>query len=134
MLLHFLLLHRVADQDGAGREAGLTGSVLRMEVRGGEEELRVLGASFAATRAAVAPFFGPKPVSTTSVAWLPTTMAMLGKPMIAQTWSEILVVFSLTIGWFICANALVAASEASAISFESDFMVSLLHSRGSIWG
>jgi hypothetical protein len=32
VLLHFLLLHRVADQDGAGRKAGLTSSVLRMEV------------------------------------------------------------------------------------------------------
>jgi len=39
----------------------------------------LLGASLAATRAAVAPFFGPNPVSTTSVAWLPTTMAMLGE-------------------------------------------------------
>ena len=47
--------------------------------------------------------------------------------MIAQTWSEILVVFSLTIGWLICANALVAASAASARSFESDFIVSFLH-------
>ena len=32
--------------------------------------------------------------------------------MIAQTWSEIFVGFSPTIGWFICANALVAASAA----------------------
>ena len=57
------------------------------------KSLVLLGASFAATRATVAPFFGPRPVSTTRVARLPTTMAMLGKPMIAQTWSEILVVF-----------------------------------------
>ena len=49
----------------------------------------------------------------------------VGKPMIAQTWSEILVVFSLTIGWLICASALVAASAASVRSVESDFMASL---------
>jgi len=36
-------------------------------------------------------------------------IAMLGKPIIAHTWSEILVVFSVTIGWLICANALVGA-------------------------
>src|SRR5882672_8660487 len=91
------------------------------------KSLVLFGASFAATRAAVAPFLGPKPVSTTSVAWLPTTMAMLGKPMIAQTWSEIFVVFSLTLGWLICASALVAANAASVRSVESDFIVSLLH-------
>jgi hypothetical protein len=97
-----------------------------MEVGGGEEELRVVGREFCGPRAAVAPFLGPKPVSTTSVAWPPTTIAMLGKPMIANTWSEILVVFSLTIGWLICANAPVAASAASIRSVASDLIVSLL--------
>src|ERR1039457_2956313 len=87
----------------------------------------LLGASFAATRAAVVPFFGPRPVSTTSVAWLPTTMARLGKPMIAQTWSEIFVGFSSTIGWLICAKALVAAFAASVSSAESDFIASLFY-------
>jgi len=46
VLLHFLLLYRVADQYGARRKAGLTSSVLRMEVRGGEEELRIVGREF----------------------------------------------------------------------------------------
>jgi hypothetical protein len=46
--------------------------------------------------------------------------------MIAHTWSEIFVVFSLTIGWLICAGALVAPSAASIRSIESDFMVFLL--------
>ena len=46
--------------------------------------------------------------------------------MIAHTWSEIFVVFSLSIGWLIWANALVAASAASVRSVESDFIVSLL--------
>ena len=49
-------------------------------------------------RAMVAPFFGPMPVSTTSVAWLPTMIAMLGKPMIAQTRSETFVVVSPSTG------------------------------------
>ena len=47
--------------------------------------LLVIGASFFATRAAVDPLRGPRPVSTTSVAFSPTTMPMLGQPMIAQT-------------------------------------------------
>ena len=47
--------------------------------------------------------------------------------MIAQTWSEILVVFSLTVGWLICANALVAASATSVRNIESDFIVFILH-------
>jgi hypothetical protein len=50
--------------------------------------------SFAAARAMVAPFLGPRPLSTIRVAVEPTTMAMLGKPMMAQTWSETLVVVS----------------------------------------
>jgi hypothetical protein len=65
-------------------------------------------------------------VAMDCVARLPTTMAMLGKPMIAQTWSEIFVGFSSTIGWLICANALVAASAARARSAESDFIASLI--------
>jgi hypothetical protein len=45
--------------------------------------------------------------------------------MIVQTWSEIFVVISLTIGGLICATALVPASTASVRSAESDFMASL---------
>src|SRR5579863_207509 len=81
------------------------------------------GAVLAATRAAVAPFLGPIPVSTTSVARFPTTMAMLGKPMIAQTWSEIFVVFSPTGGCGICAMAPPAVRTASVRSIERDFIV-----------
>ncbi len=43
MLLHFLLLHRVTDEDGAVRETRLAPRVLGMEMRGGEKELGVIG-------------------------------------------------------------------------------------------
>src|SRR5580658_7796097 len=46
VLLHFLLLLPIADQEGAGWKAGLTGRVLGMEMRGGEEELVVIGRQF----------------------------------------------------------------------------------------
>src|SRR5580704_13915732 len=82
----------------------------------------LLGASLAATRAAVAPFFVPRPVSTTSVARLPTTIAILGKPMMAQTWSDICVVFSPTRG-ICCANAPTPVRAASATSLVYDFIV-----------
>lgn len=36
-----LLLYGIAEQDGAVRKPRLTGSVLRMEVRGREEQLRI---------------------------------------------------------------------------------------------
>jgi len=51
VLLHFLLLQRVADQDGTGRKARLSSGVLGMEVRRCEEQLLVVGREFGATRA-----------------------------------------------------------------------------------
>ena len=83
--IHFALLRVIADEDGVGGEAGVTGGVLGMEVRGGEVELGAGSGSCAATRAMVAPLRGPSPVSTTRVARVPVTMAMLGKPLMAQT-------------------------------------------------
>ncbi len=43
MLLHFLLLHRVADQNGPRGKPGLTRRVLGMKVRCGEKEFGVVG-------------------------------------------------------------------------------------------
>jgi hypothetical protein len=43
------------------------------------------GASRFATLATVAPLRGPRPVSTTSVAFSPTTIPMFGQPTICQT-------------------------------------------------
>ncbi len=71
MLHHFSLLQCVADQDGPGRKAWLACGVLRMEVRGGEEELRIVGASFAAMAAVALRFSGPGPYQQQSVARLP---------------------------------------------------------------
>jgi hypothetical protein len=88
VFLHFLLLHGVADQNGAGRKAGLTSRVLRMKVRGGEEEL--------------------------------------GKPMIAQTWSEILVVFSPSSWSPICAKALEIVRAPRVRTVGNDFFMMFL--------
>jgi len=41
-----------------------------------------------ATSATIWPFLIPIPVSTTSVALVPTTMPIVGKPLIAQAWAE----------------------------------------------
>ncbi len=49
--------------------------------------MELFGASRAATRATVAPFLGPSPVSTTSVARVPTMMATLGNPVISSDMS-----------------------------------------------
>jgi len=117
MLIHFLLLDRVANQDCRARKTGLAGGVLRMEVRSSQEELLIPWRESGGHSRGGGSVPRPMPVSTTSVARLPTTMAMLGKPMSAQTWSEIFVVFSPTIGWLICAKALPAVS-----SIKTDFM------------
>jgi hypothetical protein len=44
--------------------------------------------------------------------------------MIAQTWSEIFIVSSPSIGWLIWANPLAVSSAASPKSLVSNFMVS----------
>ena len=43
MLFHLLLLHRIADEDGPGRETRLAGCVLGVEVGGGKKQLGVVG-------------------------------------------------------------------------------------------
>ena len=127
VLLHFLLLHGVADQDGTGRKAGLTSSVLRLEMGGGEEELRVVGREFCGHACGGSSILRAQARIDDESRVATDDYGDIGKPIIAQTWSEIFVVFSLTIGWLICANALVAVSATSVRSVESDFIVSLLH-------
>src|SRR5665213_2238727 len=62
------------------------------------------------------PLRAPMPVSTTSVARVPTTMAILGNPIMAQTWSETRVAeFSGRItDWAICATAAVDVPTSAA--------------------
>src|ERR1700694_3125070 len=64
----------------------------------------------------VAPLRGPRPVSTTRTARLPTTIAMLGQPIIAQTWSETLTVSSPSTGLF-WAERMAVANAARGSSF-----------------
>jgi len=61
VFFHFLLLHGVTDQNSAGRKTGLTGSVLRMEVRGGKKELRVVGREPCGHTRCGGPIFRPQP-------------------------------------------------------------------------
>src|SRR5580704_14017019 len=46
VFLHFRLLPNIADKESTGWKAGFTGGVLGMEMRGGEEELVVIGREF----------------------------------------------------------------------------------------
>src|SRR5262249_45628245 len=98
VLLHFLLLNRIADQNRSGRKAGFPGRMLGMKMRRGQEKLLITGRNARGYACDGRAFFGPIPVSTTRVARFPTMMAMFGNPMIAHTCSEICVVVSPTGG------------------------------------